>query len=146
MTLYLRKYDVILFEIWCHIFLNMTAYIFWWLMIHLISARQYLVFQTTFRWKKIYKLWNKNDVWKQKERAECRLYSVLSSLKIIVPLEYATLFNAIPWMLIVYFTKSTRVWTMRSAERPSHLREIASPWDDHQKKKHFHDVCLNTFV
>ena len=28
----------------------------------------------------------------------------------------------------------------------SHLREIASPWDDHQKKKHFHDVCLNTFV
>ena len=28
----------------------------------------------------------------------------------------------------------------------SHLREIASPWDDHQKKKHFHDVCLDTFV
>ena len=28
----------------------------------------------------------------------------------------------------------------------SHLREIASPWDDHQKKKHFHDVCLDTFA
>ena len=28
----------------------------------------------------------------------------------------------------------------------SHLREIAYPWDDHQKKKHFHDVCLNTFA
>jgi len=28
----------------------------------------------------------------------------------------------------------------------SHLREITFPWDDHQKKKHFHDVCLNTFV
>ncbi len=27
----------------------------------------------------------------------------------------------------------------------SHLREIASPWDDHQKKKHFHDVLSEYF-